>query len=91
LFGQPEPVVRRSESVDVGQDLAALPIDSEESRSPVETAVLEVKKRAVHVFAVGVHRPANGVTDSYDAGRRHPAEERHFLVRGHRAGLARSD
>jgi hypothetical protein len=51
---------------------------------PFETAVLEVKKEAVHVVGVRAQRSANGVTNSDDAGRRHPAEERHFVVRGHR-------
>jgi hypothetical protein len=46
--------------------------------------VLEVEKKAVHIVGVRAHRSANGVTDSNDTGRRHPAEEWHFVVRGHR-------
>src|SRR5262249_39652549 len=78
-FGQPEAVVRRSESIDVGQDLATLPVDPEESRRSLETAALEVKEQAVHVSGVGVHRPTDGVTNPYDAGSRHTAVERHLV------------
>jgi len=84
VLGQREPVVRRSEPLDEGQDLAVFSIDAEESRSSLEAAVLEVKQKAVDVVGVRAQRPANRVTDPDDAGRRHSAGKRHFVVRSHR-------
>ena len=55
-------------------------IDPEVSRRALEPALFKMKEKAVQIVGVGVHWPTNCVADSYDAGRRHPAEEGHFLA-----------
>src|SRR5262249_48693301 len=60
------------------------------STSPAEPADEPDRTRLPRTTSAAL-RPTNRVIEAYDSGRRHPGEEWHFLVPGHRGQPIRAD
>ncbi len=64
------PALRPGLALDVGQDLAALPVDAEEAGSGREAHGLEVPQQRMDGGRPRLHRAADGVADPHHAAVR---------------------